>query len=226
MDVIGELRADVIALQEADRRFGDRLATLPIEALAERTGLRAVELPKRATSSGHHGNCILVRDDVEIARVTPLDLPSLEPRGALVAEVDIRGTGFRIAAVHLGLRAADRVRQAEAVVRALSQFEDDMPTIVLGDINEWAPRGSAVAAFSRSFEPSQPVRSFHTSMPVAPLDRIFIGTGLRFRHVSVHRSTIASRASDHLPLIADLEIVRADHPGSTDTSTEVTPSTA
>lgn len=207
MEVIGELRADIVALQEADRRFGDRLATLPVAALAERAGMVAVRPPRDGIASGHHGNAILVRHAVEVLRVQALDLPSFEPRGALVADLLLHEAPLRVAAIHLGLRPADQLRQAEALLAALAR-EAPMPTMVMGDLNAWAPRGATVSLLARVFEPSQPLRSFHTTMPMAALDRIFLGDGLRFRHVALHRSALSLRASDHLPVVAEVE--RAD----------------
>ena len=58
--VLRELHADVIALQEADRRFGERESVLP-KALLDETPWRAVPLNKRARSLGWHGNALLVR---------------------------------------------------------------------------------------------------------------------------------------------------------------------
>ena len=113
VEVIGEMRADVVAVQEADKRFGGRTATLPAGALAERAGLRAVTLPNVSASSGHHGNALLVREGTGVVDVRALDLPSLEPRGALVADLELHGHRLRVAALHLGLRPADRLRQAQ-----------------------------------------------------------------------------------------------------------------
>ncbi|MBK0398308.1 endonuclease/exonuclease/phosphatase family protein [Limibaculum sp. M0105] len=209
LSVIGELRADVVALQEADRRFGGRPATLPMDLLIQRTGLKAVTLGDGTRSSGHHGNAILVREDAVIHRVTPLDLPSLEPRGALIADLSIDGAMLRVAGVHLGLRATDRARQARALVRALEDARDPLPTIVLGDVNEWTPLGAAGAEMCKAFQPSRPLASFHTSVPVAPLDRIFVGPGVSLGAVRVHRSITARRASDHLPLYAEVSLADA-----------------
>lgn len=226
MTVLRELHADVVALQEADRRFGERRATLSAAALAAATGLRPVELPAPRPSSGHHGNALLVRGPAEVRRVLPLDLPSLEPRGALVAEIALGGARLRVAAVHLGLRPADRRRQARALLATLGGLGDGMPTIVLGDINEWQPEGPATAELAQAFEPSHPLASFHSTLPVAPLDRIFIGPGLGFRHVAIHRSPAALRASDHLPLFADLEFHGAAGEGAPQTrQQERSPST-
>ena len=142
--------------------------------------------------------------------VMALDLPSLEPRGALIADIRLHGRELRVAAVHLGLRPADRRRQAEALVAAMGRLADRRPTILMGDLNEWSPNGPAIASLSEGFVASTPIRTFHTSLPVAALDRIFVSSGIRFRHVGLHRSTAALRASDHLPLLADVDLGHAE----------------
>ena len=88
----------------------------------------------------------------------------------------------------------------------LAAIHGRRPTILMGDLNEWSPDGPAIASFRGDLEASPPIRTFHTALPVAPLDRIFIGGGLMFRHVALHRSASALRASDHLPLLADVEL--------------------
>ena len=209
IEVIGEMKADIVALQEADKRFGPRHATLPVALLSDRTGLRALTPPGGMVSSGHHGNALLVRDGTEVQKVRAVDLPSLEPRGALIADIRLHERDLRVVAVHLGLRPADRRRQAEAVLAALAVLAADgapRPTILMGDLNEWSPDGPAIASFRSGLEASPPIRTFHTALPVAPLDRIFVGGGLHFRHVALHRSAAALRASDHLPLLADVEL--------------------
>lgn len=42
VDVIDEIGADIIALQEADQRFGERAGLLDLEALKRRTGIQAI----------------------------------------------------------------------------------------------------------------------------------------------------------------------------------------
>src|SRR5690606_34951531 len=62
MRVLAELKADVVALQEADRRFGERFGTLPVGELHRHTGLRPVQLAGGGRRLGWHGNAILVGD--------------------------------------------------------------------------------------------------------------------------------------------------------------------
>ena len=81
---IAALGADVVALQEADKRLGDRPAALSEADIAAGTDLRAVEIPGSGRSLGFHGNAVLVAPHVTVEAVKALDLPGLEPRGALV----------------------------------------------------------------------------------------------------------------------------------------------
>ncbi|SMF46225.1 Metal-dependent hydrolase, endonuclease/exonuclease/phosphatase family [Tistlia consotensis] len=217
MRVLGELEADVVALQEADRRLGERSATLSLEELPYHTGLRPVSFEARGTGGGDglgwHGNAILVREEAAVRSVAALDLPSFEPRGALVAELEVKGVALRVAGVHLGLIPADRRRQARALIERLDGWNDGgapaLPTVVLGDLNEWSERAGSVAVLAERFRPAPPVASFHSAAPLAALDRIFVGPGLQVAAAGVHRSAEARRASDHLPVWATLLPVEA-----------------
>ena len=61
LEVLHELDADVIALQEADRRFGARAAVITPHLLDEHSDWKAVDFGVRAGSMGWHGNAFLVR---------------------------------------------------------------------------------------------------------------------------------------------------------------------
>ena len=64
MAVLHEIDADVIALQEADRRFGRRAAILGPDHLSDHGAWKALPFGARPLSSGWHGNVLLVRRDV------------------------------------------------------------------------------------------------------------------------------------------------------------------
>ena len=210
--VLAELDADVVALQEADRRFGDRSATLSPRALRAEAGMAPVALPLDGPGMGWRGNALLVREGVEVRAAAAVPLPSLEPRGAVLAELDVRGTPLRVMGVHLGLRQANRRRQAAAILAALAARADAMPEAVLGDFNEWRIEGGSIAFLRRRLRPAPPRMSFHASAPMAPLDRVLVGGGLRVAACGAHRSETARTASDHLPVWADVAPAAPDHP--------------
>src|SRR5690606_26078764 len=101
--VLVALDADIVALQEVDRRFGSRIAALAPQMIEAETGYRAIRFAERPQSLGHHGNVILVRKSIGIAGARPLMLPHLEPRGAAAADLDCGGLKVRVVGMHLGL---------------------------------------------------------------------------------------------------------------------------
>ena len=94
LSVLHEIDADIIALQEADRRIGQRASVIP-RAEIDDTPWRLVEVARRPRSIGWHGNALLVRRDMEIAASEALDLPTLEPRGAAFGELVVGGHRLR-----------------------------------------------------------------------------------------------------------------------------------
>lgn len=205
LDVIGSLGADVVALQEADRRLGDRPATLEHRSIETVTGLRAARVSTNGISLGWHGNAVLLHPDIEIGAIERLALPGLEPRGAVLVQAAREGRAFRLVAVHLGLTRAYRRRQLQVIVRAMNVPDGDLPTIILGDFNEWR-RDRGLEPLSPGFTVHAPGLSFHAARPVAALDRIAVNGRVTLEDTGVHRSDAARIASDHLPVWADLRL--------------------
>ncbi len=204
--VIAELRADVVALQEADRRFGARQGVLDPRHLRDLAGLSIAATDPAHPSHGFRGNVILAAKGIRVLRTEPLELPSLEPRGALVAHLKIGTARLRFAGVHLGLRRRDRRIQSEALLSFFEARRDGALEAIAGDLNERHPTGIPLDLLKRRFQPAPPERSFHASFAVLPLDRILAGTGLKLLRHGAHRSALARRASDHLPVWADYRI--------------------
>ncbi|TYO90891.1 endonuclease/exonuclease/phosphatase family protein [Oceanicella actignis] len=204
VQVLAELRPDIVALQEADRRFGERAAVLDPDALAEQTGLAPVRVDEGGAGLGWHGNVVLLSARAQALNVAPTALPSLEPRGALIVDALVEGRRLRLAAAHLGLRPADRRRQAAALLAQLESRADGSAEALMGDLNEWRAAGGCLTVLERRLRPAPPLPSFHASAPIAPLDRVLLGRGLRLAAHGVHRSAAALRASDHLPVWADV----------------------
>jgi len=201
--VIAALGADIVALQEADRRFRTRAGVLDLAALRDTTGLVPVPvpLPTGALAHGWHGNLLLARA-AEVEEVRTLRLPGIEPRGAIVADLVHDGQPLRVIAAHMGLLRRARSAQAHELAREIAE-DDDRPTLLLGDLNEWRPgTRSALAPLYARCAHAVHGKSFPAPLPVLPLDRIFLSTRPRAIEVSVHDSGPARRASDHLPLVA------------------------
>ena len=201
IQVLCEIDAHVVALQEADRRFGERASALPAHLLEEHSPYRAIALPHRTGGIGWHGNAILARRDVLLESSAALNIPSLEPRGAVAAELDIAGVKLRVVGMHLDLSGLWRRRQSRAILHHVEQGPV-LPTVMMGDMNEWTPQGGCLRDFGQRFSFAPCGRSFHARHPVVALDRILFA-GLALGDCGVHMSAAARKASDHLPIWAD-----------------------
>jgi endonuclease/exonuclease/phosphatase family metal-dependent hydrolase len=202
--VIAEIDADVIALQEADKRFGDREGLLDLKAIARETGLEPVPMATRRNGHGWHGNLVLVRSALA-SHVHQIRLPGLEPRGAVVADLEMNGQPVRVVGAHLGLLRQSRLLQVEALLLHAGQAAD-RPTILMGDMNEWRVQGrSALGLFAPGFGPvNRGVPSFPSYFPVLALDRILARPHHILDRVERHDTPLARQASDHLPIKAQV----------------------
>lgn len=206
MAVLRELDADVIALQEADRRIGTRETVLP-RALLDDSPWRVADVAKRPHSIGWHGNAILVRRHLAISECHALDMPTIEPRGAACAIFSGDSGSFRVIGTHLDLSGLRRREQVRSLLRFASNH-GAMPTVILGDFNQWGHRTGAMREFAADWGQIAPGPSYPSRRPVARLDRIVHCGGWRCHDAAVHHSALAAVASDHLPIIADLELPR------------------
>ena len=202
--VIAEIGADILALQEADTRFGTRTGLLDLDRIRRDLGLIAVPLEDVGDAHGWHGNLLLVRNAL-VQEVHQLILPGLEPRGAMVTDMVISGQPLRIVNVHLGLLPGSRAAQARALIAKIDQLEG-RPTLLMGDLNEWRGGSDALQFLGKHFQIADARASFPSRYPLLALDRMMLSPHGELLDVSAHDSLLARRASDHLPIKARLRL--------------------
>lgn len=206
LKVLDALRADIVVLQEADKRLPPRPAALPHFALEE-AGWRIANLGG-AGSLGWHGNAVIWRNGaVDLMRTGLIALPGLEPRGAVRVEFDTGLGPLRVIGTHLGLLAPYR-RQQILHLNTETRKLAPMATVWAGDFNEWSrlPVLERLAPMMR-FLSAQP--SYPAPRPVGALDRIAVSDGLTVGDSGVFSERPAHIASDHLPIWADLATEQA-----------------
>lgn len=219
--VLQEIDADIVALQEADKRVGGRGSTVPHELIDshglyqpvhfgvrhkrmfEKARARADQFLKiNSRNIGWHGNAILVKPHVGVLGCAALELPTLEPRGAVMAELLVRESPLRVIGMHLDLSGLWRRRQMRSILQAIAARPQKMPTILMGDTNEWRTVAGCLNDLKPEFHIAPTGPSFHARHPVAQLDRIIVHKDLNIEAAGVHMSPTARRASDHLPIWA------------------------
>jgi endonuclease/exonuclease/phosphatase family metal-dependent hydrolase len=204
LDVLNGIGADIIALQEVDRRLGPRPAALPRRLIESGSDFILPDLPVNMVSLGWHGQTILTRGHA-VSATQRIDLPGMEPRGAVLAEVALpSGGALRVVGVHLGLVRRSRQLQLRTILRAL-EGRAPMATVILGDFNEWSAR-RGLEPLAGAFLPHAPGRSFHAARPIAALDRIALDPRIVLSDAGVVDTALSRIASDHLPIWADVTL--------------------
>jgi endonuclease/exonuclease/phosphatase family metal-dependent hydrolase len=202
--VIGELKADLIALQEVLRPAE---GNDPLVGLSEVLGLHMAFAVTRLHRRGQIGNAIFSRWPLRTVSILDLTLTRMEKRAAVAIRLDDGELELDVVSTHLALSDRTRRRQVEALLG--HPLRRERPTLILGDMNAWRrSRATRMLEWELgSHNNRQWPASFPAIRPLLALDRIY-SRGLRILDVSAHRSAAARRASDHLPVLAHIEIPR------------------
>jgi endonuclease/exonuclease/phosphatase family metal-dependent hydrolase len=192
----------VVALQEVDSRrrtAGDRS---PFELLREAVGEHGIEAKSIATADGDYGQMVVARWPLGATEVHDISHAKREPRRAIETEVRTERGTFRLVATHFGLSLSERRIQAKRLVEIARRHT--MTTVMLGDFNDWFWPGSLRDALKHELPGRTRQATFPSWCPIFRLDRIFCWPPKALVRSFVDRG--ARRASDHLPVIADIAV--------------------
>jgi endonuclease/exonuclease/phosphatase family metal-dependent hydrolase len=209
--VIGELNADIVALQELTYPAGVALETRTPFFLTTldhyECALGPTRNRRRHAVTECFGNALLTRHPIVEVRRIDLSMAQREARGALAATIHVGGTTLHVLSTHLGLRVHERRFQVQQILSYLDSVRDAF-VVVLGDFNDWLPGRSAAHVLDRRMgRPPRPA-TFPAAWPLVALDRIWVQPRAALRRISVHATPIARLASDHLPVVAEIETTR------------------
>ena len=191
--VITELECDTVGLQEVDYR---------LDYIASRVGMQAIAGITLVRHDGPFGNALLTTRKVLDVRRLELGYGRREPRNALDVDLEVCGERLRVIVTHLGLFAGERRWQVRKLLDLLKHTPIHERVIVLGDINEWLPLSRPVRWMNSLLGRSMAERSFPSRWPLFALDRVWVRPRPALLALKAHRSALAARASDHLPVKA------------------------
>ena len=200
--VIGELGADMIGLQEVLRPFA---AEDPLVRLANELEMHVAFVVTRVHKRGELGNAILSRYPITSVFTLDLSVGRLERRSAIATEFHDQSHPVSIVTTHLAL--VDRSRHSQ--VQSLLQHPRlQGPVILLGDLNAWR-RCKETQALDRAL-PAEHHNlawppTFPAARPLLALDRVY-ARDAKVAGIRTHSTSLARRASDHLPVVARVEL--------------------
>lgn len=210
-DVIRELDADIVALQEVLSIEDDRPERDQAQYITgQLTGYTCRFGENRRLRGGAYGNAVLSRFPVLWSRNYDLSWRGRERRGCLRVDVALPGGAvLHLFNVHLGTAFLERRHQARRLLSldVLRAAELRSPRVVVGDFNEWT-RGLASRLMKEEFETVdlrhyiRRTRTYPAFLPVFHLDHFYFDRHLRLEKFTLHRSRKALIASDHLPMVA------------------------
>jgi len=218
-EVLREIDADVIALQEVGDFRGKTSREDQPEHLADLLGMHMAFGPNVVRQGRRYGNAVLSRLPILKSKNYDLSVHRREPRGALRCDLELsEGRQLHVFCLHLGLSLGER-RQQESLLLSADILRDAVrrdPVVVCGDFNYWGnkpvPALVRRAIHDAALELRAPARTYPSRLPLLRLDRIFVDMGVRPLTIRPHRSSLASLASDHLPLVMRFEAPIAIEP--------------
>lgn len=209
-DVINGQHPDLVGLQEVDRGVKRTEGKDEIAELARMTSMNFAFAHNLDYQGGQYGVAILSRFPIGAIDHRKYDNKrEAERRGMIRVEVNVSGKTISFVTTHLDYQYEDgRVFEAEQLLGFLSAQQ--APLIVVGDFND-EPAGSAYKLMVRGFEDAWVRRrakgaglSYPADKPVKRIDYIFTRQSDRIRAKKAW--IVNTLASDHLPVVADLEI--------------------
>lgn len=208
-EVVRGVDPDVLAVQEPPRGPWGRAR---LRRFARDSGLRVVLAGRGArTTALLAAPRVLPAREVEVLR--------LPWRGSRVVRrwwgrrgvVLARLAGVDVVVVHLALDATERLRHARLVLERLAQRAG--PTVLLGDLNE-PPSGPVVELLGEVLRDAAPdgAPTFPARGPVHRIDYALVSEGAVVRRLEVLDGPLVRRASDHLPVVVEVEARAPERP--------------
>lgn len=205
--VILDLGADVVGLNEIRGEGPHPDYTAQTEALAERTGMpyfyfaEALQLPH-----GRYGNAILSRIPILHAETVMIPDPitprvksrTYETRCVLRAELE---GGITVLVTHFGLNPDEKENAAATVLSQLTERR----CVLMGDFNV-LPDSTVLEDIRARMRDSadvcsQPLLSFPSNRPDRKIDYLFVSPDVRVCDAAVPQIVV----SDHCPYVATLD---------------------
>jgi endonuclease/exonuclease/phosphatase family metal-dependent hydrolase len=176
-----------------------------LDYLTQSTGCTAVEGLLIERKTGLFGNALLTPHKVLAVRRLDLTVRGgHQRRGALDVDLEVRGKPLRVFVCHLGLTLWERHFQVRRLIKALGP-DRKSPVLMMGDFNLVTSFFPKLRRMTRRLGHVPLVTTFPSFFPLLSLDRIWLQPKASLVSVTAHRSALSRVASDHLPLVGQIQ---------------------
>jgi len=207
---------DIVGLQEVDlgrarSRWHDQA-----RMIGDELGMHVYFCPTVVKGSELYGHAVLSRMPMEVVKNSAYDLKvkgRREPRGAIWLRSTVGAATLHFINTHLGLGWDEREEQVNELMgtRWIGGIPPAEPVILCGDFNMFpntAPYKKIVRRLrdaQRGRLDSRVRKTFPVMLPFNRIDHIFLSNHFVVNGIDVPRNHLTRLASDHLPIVADLE---------------------
>jgi endonuclease/exonuclease/phosphatase family metal-dependent hydrolase len=209
--ILQDEHADVAALQEIEQvSEADQ-----VQELAESVSATASFCATRPAGNGSFGLAVL--SGLPVLHCEKYDLsyaPAREPRFCLRTDLQVApGAVLHVFNCHLGLAMRERRYQRRRMLSDAILLSKDLhhPVVLMGDFND-SPISVVHASLRKDFQDAYRATgrrwgpTFRAGVIPVRLDYIYVSRGIRVLDCVVRNDALARVASDHLPVIASVEI--------------------
>jgi endonuclease/exonuclease/phosphatase family metal-dependent hydrolase len=209
-EVINAEHPDLVGLQEVDRGVKRTEGKDEIAELAKLTGMNYAFAHNLDYQGGQYGVAILSRFPIKQTDHRKYEnRREAERRGMIRVEIEFAGRTVNFVTTHLDYQFEDgRVFETEQMLKFLEDVKGQL--IVVGDFND-EPSGDAYKLMLTRFQDAwvgakakDTGLSYPADKPVKRIDHVFTRQSDRIR--AKQAWLVNTLASDHLPLVADLEL--------------------
>jgi len=223
VEILAHHAADLVLLQEVDEGAPRSRELDLARELAREAGYPHLAAGYNVSlKKGRYGNAILSRWPLTIHRNIDLTVGGRKRRGCLHARVNIEGGRLEpreldVFNLHLGLQTNERTRQVGMLVRSpeFVAVAKSAPCLVAGDFNDWLSQQLPIflevlefkSATKERFGRPAVIRTYPAFSPTGSLDKILFRGPIRLLGARGCRLAVSRIASDHLPIVAEFELV-------------------
>ncbi len=218
IEIVAHHAPDIALLQEVDDGVPRSRELDLARVLAEALGYPHFAVGHNVTlRKGRYGNATLSRFPILSERNIDLTIGIRKRRGCQHTRIALApGRVLDVFNLHLGLSARERHKQVDLLARApeFAHVDPHAPCLVAGDFNDW--RALLRWTFTRDlgFECAtdrarapRAIRTYPSFSPSGGLDKIYHRGTMRLVHARRCGLRLSRLASDHLPVIADFDVL-------------------